>query len=171
MEVTGRGRTGRGRPGPSGVREAAPTRMAGVRERLFKVGVTVALLAAGVLLYLAATTSRDEEAPVRRGAILRVFPAPNTVALRQDAIGADLAFGHSAVLSIDNRRIPEDQLDVVQGINRWSFTPGEGKEIEELAEGRHCATVEYLGPPPAGATTTSVASTAGSTYSWCFTAA
>lgn len=145
--------------------------MTAVRERLFKVGLILALVVAGGMLYLAGTTGRDEEAPVRRGAILRVFPQPNTVALRQDAIGADLAFGYTAVISIDNRRIPEDQVDIVQGINRWSFTPGDGKEFERLAEGRHCASIEYIGPPPSGATTTSVVSSSGRTYSWCFTAA
>ena len=137
-----------------------------VRERLFRVGLIVALLAAAGSLYLAFATGRDEEAPVRRGAILRVFPMPNTVALRQDAIGADLAFGYTAVISIDNRRIPEDQVDVQPGINRWSFTPGSGKEIEKLPEGRHCASIEYV-----SASTDAAATNAARSYSWCFTAA
>lgn len=140
--------------------------MAAVRERLFRAGVIVALVAAAGFLYLAFATGRDEQAPVRRGAILRVFPMPNTVALRQDAIGADLAFGYSAVISIDNRRIPEDQVDVVAGINRWSFTPGSGKEFEQLPEGRHCASIEYV-----SASADPAAANATRSYSWCFTAA
>jgi len=142
--------------------------MGGVRERLIRVGLIAAVLAAAGLIYLAFATGRDEEPPVRRGAIIRVFPKPNTVVLRQDAIGADLAFGYTAVISIDNRRIPEDQLDVVQGINRWSFTPGAGKELEKLAEGRHCASIQYASAADDASAT---ATDAVRTYSWCFTAA
>ncbi|HEX4979530.1 MAG TPA: hypothetical protein VFV35_05650 [Acidimicrobiales bacterium] len=149
-----------------------------MREWLFRALVAGLLLGAGLLLYFAFDTGREEEPAVRRGAILRVFPQPSTVALRQDAIGADLAFGYSAVLSIDDVRIPEDQVDVVAGINRWSFTPGEGKEIEELAEGRHCASIEYLTPtltsstlvPPGTATSTALPERPR-VYSWCFNAA
>jgi hypothetical protein len=136
----------------------------GVRERLIQVGLGLALAVAAVAMYLAFTTGRDETAPeVRRGGVLRVFPQPDTVALRQDAIGVDLAFGYRAALTLDRRPIPDDQLDIVEGINRVSFTPGTGKEIEQLDEGRHCATVEYFVP----------AEVSGDrdTYTWCFSAA
>ena len=135
-----------------------------MRERLIQVGLAVALVVAAVSMYLAFTTGRDETAPdVRRGGVLRVFPQPDTVALRQDAIGADLAFGYRAALTLDRRPIPDDQLDIVEGINRVSFTPGAGKEIEQLDEGRHCATLEYF-----------VAAEENGdrdTHTWCFTAA
>lgn len=131
-----------------------------MRRSLYGVAVIVAFLA----LFLAFDRGREEEPPVVRGPVLRVFPEPGTVALRQDAIGVDLAFGYDAVIAIDSRTIPADQLDRVSGINRVSFTPGDGKEIEVLDEGRHCASVRYYsaGDQPEDAS---------QPYSWCFTAA
>ena len=131
-----------------------------MRRSVYGVVVIVALLA----LFLAFDRGREAEPPVVRGPVLRVFPEPGTVALRQDAIGVDLAFGYDAVIKIDARVIPDDQLDRVTGINRVSFTPGEGKEIETLDEGRHCASVRYYN---AGDTPED----ASQPYSWCFTAA
>ena len=131
---------------------------------LIRASLGLALVVAGVSLYLAFDRGNTEQPVVRQGAILRVFPQPDTVAVRQDAIGVELSFGYRATMSIDGRYIPDDQLDIVQGINRVSFTPGTGKEFEQLDEGRHCATVNYFQGPaqePAGARP----------YTWCFTVA
>ena len=131
-----------------------------VRRSLYGFAVIVAFFS----LFLAFDQGREEEPPVVRGPVLRAFPERNSVALRQEAIGVELAFGYDATLQIDSRPIPDDQLDRVSGINRISFTPGEGKEIERLSEGRHCASVRYFGAgaPP---------DTPSRLYSWCFTAA
>ena len=168
--------------------------MSTVRDVLVKAAIGVALAVAAVSMYLAFDTGRDEEPVVRRGAILRVFPEAGTVALRQEAIGVELAFGYRASLRIDRRVIPDDQLDVVAGINRVSFTPGPDKEIEQLDEGRHCVVVEYAmttsattadntpgarstttasPQPPAASAVEPVTATTGrpESYSWCFTAA
>ena len=134
-----------------------------MRERLIRASLVLALIVAAGALYLAFTTGRDEEAPVRQGAVLRVFPRPETVALRQDAIGADLAFGYVATITVDARVIPDDQLDIVEGINRVSFTPGPEKEIEQLDEGQHCATISYRESQDP--------ESAARSYRWCFTAA
>ncbi|HEX7166635.1 MAG TPA: hypothetical protein VF230_06620 [Acidimicrobiales bacterium] len=138
-----------------------------MRPLLFRIVSGVALVVAALAMFLAFDRGRDEEPPVRRGAIVRVFPQPNTVALRQDAVGVELAFGYTGSITIDRRVIPDDQLDVVPGINRVSFTPGDGKEIEELDEGRHCATVEYRSASPDA---TPGAATPRD-YTWCFVAA
>ena len=130
-----------------------------LRRSLYGVAVIVACFS----LFLAFDRGRDEAPPVVRGPVLRVFPEPGTVALRQDAIGADLAFGYDAAIEVDTRPIPDDQLDHVTGINRLSFTPGEGKEIERLAEGRHCVALRYF--------TAGQQPEQGKPYSWCFTAA
>ncbi|HVM08020.1 MAG TPA: hypothetical protein VM345_06145 [Acidimicrobiales bacterium] len=135
-----------------------------MRARLFQFGILAALAAAAFLMYLAFDTGRDEEPVVRRDGIVRVFPQPNTVVLRQEPIGVELAFGYTAVIYIDRTRIPEDQVDVQAGINRFSFTPGQGKEISRLDEGRHCARIEY-------SSTSTEGTSAVRTYSWCFNAA
>lgn len=127
----------------------------------------LALVVAAALLYFAFDAGAPPEPPVRRGAVLRVFPEPGAVALRQDAIGVELAFGYNGSLTIDRRPIPDDQLDVVEGINRVSFTPGDGKDIEQLDEGRHCAEITYVAIPTEDATDT----TPSAPYSWCFIAA
>ena len=127
--------------------------------------VTGALLAfAAWLLVFSFATSEDEPVPdARDRTIRRVFPDDGTVAIRQDAIGVELAFGYSAVLQIDRTEIPDDQIDQISGINRLSFTPGEGKEITALSPGRHCATTLYW---PSGRSREDARR-----YSWCFTAA
>lgn len=141
--------------------------MAAVKAWVRRGVVGAAVLVAGVLLF---TTFQGDQPgdQVVRGAVLDVFPERGTVALRQGAIGVDLAFGYTATLSIDSVSIPDDQLDTLAGINRVSFSPGPGKEIESLAEGRHCATVTY------SATDAAEASARGSNmqpFTWCFTAA
>ena len=128
------------------------------------LAVSALLGLAAFLLYLGVESQADEEVPVTRTGITRVFPQPGTVAVRQGAIGAELSFGYSARLTIDQRIIPDDQIDRIGGINRISFTPGAGKEIEALDEGRHCASLTYW-------RTAEGVESAGRPYSWCFTAA
>lgn len=119
---------------------------------------------AAFLLYLGVDAQAEEEEPVRRAGIVRVFPAAGTVALRQDAIGAELGFDYTGRLTIDRRVIPDDQIDAIAGINRLSFTPGAGKEIESLDEGRHCASLLFW-------RTADGEESAGQPFTWCFTAA
>ena len=127
--------------------------------------VVIGLLGlAAFLVYVGVDAQAEEEPPVRRAGLTRVFPAPGTVALRQDAIGAELGFDYTGRLSIDRRVIPDDQIDKIAGINRLSFTPGAGKEIESLDEGRHCVSLTYwrVADGEEGA---------GRPYTWCFTSA
>lgn len=128
--------------------------------------VTISLVGLAMfLLYVGVQSQGEVEEPVRRTGLVLVFPEPNSVALRQAAVGAEIGFEYSGRLAIDRRDIPDDQLERIDvGRNRISFVPGEGKEIASLAEGRHCASLTYwrtdLGPE-----------SAGRPYIWCFTAA
>lgn len=128
------------------------------------LSVSAALGLAAFLLYAGLQARGEQEPPVRRAGLSEVFPAPGTVALRQAAVGADLAFGYAGRLTIDRRNIPDDQIDHIAGINRISFTPGAGKEIETLDEGRHCASLTYW-------RTSGGPESAGRPFTWCFTAA
>ena len=137
----------------------------GVSKRWLRpVLVTVLLGLSAFLLYVGVEAQTEEEPEVRRAGVSRVFPEPGVVALRQDAIGAELDFGYSGRLRIDRRDIPDDQIDAIAGINRISFTPGPEKEIESLDEGRHCVSLIYW-------KTTDGEEGAGRPYTWCFTAA
>ena len=126
--------------------------------------VTGMLGVAAFLLYVGVQAQTEEEPEVRRAGVVRVFPEPGVVALRQDAIGAELDFGYSGRLRVDRRDIPDDQIDAIAGINRLSFTPGAAKEIESLDEGRHCVSLIYW-------RTSDGEESAGRPYTWCFTAA
>ena len=126
--------------------------------------VTALLGFSAFLLYVGAQAQTDEEPEVRRAGIVRVFPSPGVVALRQDAIGAELDFGYSGRLQVDKRDIPDDQIDAIAGINRLSFTPGPGKEIESLDEGQHVVTLIFW-------RTADGDGEDSERYSWRFTAA
>ncbi|MEA3077208.1 MAG: hypothetical protein QOF60_2116 [Actinomycetota bacterium] len=123
-----------------------------------------ALGLAAFILYFSLMAKADDPAPVHIAGIVRVFPPPGTADFRrQDAFGAELEFGWEGRLEVDRRVIPDDQLDRIPGINRLSFTPGPGKDIERLDGGRHCVDLYYwqtaLGPD-----------SVGPPRSWCFTA-
>lgn len=135
-----------------------------VRRWLRPLGILGALGVAAFLLVIGGQSRTEERVPVRRVGLVRVFPEPGTVAVRQGSVGAELSFGYEGRLSIDATVIPDDQLDIIPGINRLSFTPGEGKEIAALAEGRHCASVTFW-------TTDAGPDSAGTPFTWCFTAA
>jgi hypothetical protein len=128
------------------------------------VVITVLLGVAAFLLYEGARSKTDVKPPVKRTGVSQVFPEPSAVSVRQDAIGADLEFGWTGRLRIDNRDIPDDQVDRLAGINRMSFTPGPGKEIETLDEGRHCVSLVYW-------KSSETEDQALRPYIWCFTAA
>lgn len=93
--------------------------------------------------------------------IVRVFPAEGAVTLSQDAIGYELAPGYRGTLRINTVEIPEDQVAFTDGINRISYTPGEGTETGRLIEGRHCAAAIYW-PVAEGRAGVLPA------YQWCF---
>ena len=119
---------------------------------------------AAFLLYVGVQAQAEETPEVRRAGVTRVFPTPGVVALRQDAIGAELEFGYSGRLQVDGRDIPDDQIDAIAGINRLSFTPGAGKEIETLDEGQHVVTLIFW-------RTADGDGEDSERYSWRFTAA
>lgn len=138
--------------------------MGSVRRWLSPLLVFAGLGVAAFLLMVGFQSKAEEPVPVRRVGLVRVFPEPETVAVRQGSVGAELSFGYEGRLTIDRVDIPDDQLDRIAGINRISFTPGAEKEIADLAEGRHCASVTFW-------TTAGGPDSAGRPFTWCFTAA
>jgi len=106
--------------------------------------VITALLAFAVgLLAWAAQFTGDPDEPGRGridSAVEEVVPGNGDAALRQSEIGVDLVPGWTAVLAVDGREIPEDQLRRNEPLNQVFFMPGQGQEIEELDPGPHVAT-------------------------------
>jgi hypothetical protein len=105
----------------------------------------------------------DPSAPVRDKAIVAVSPDVGNTEPRQTTVFAELASDYEGALSINNREIPDDQVDRLQtGNNRLAFTPGPDKEFSALPAGRTCARVDFW---PAGQTREA----ASRSYVWCFT--
>ena len=109
-----------------------------------RVVITALLLFAVGLLWWATTQDADQSLEPREGridsAVEQVVPGDGDAALRQGQIGVDLETGWTAVLAVDGREIPEDQLRRNDPLNQVFFTPGEGQEIEELDPGPHLAS-------------------------------
>ena len=124
--------------------------------------VLVALLAvAGGSLYLAATLHDDSlTAGARSGVVRSLSPQPRSIQVRQTEVQAELDNTYIGELVINGTTIPDDQLAVIQGLNRISYTPGSGREIEALPAGNNCAVVRFR----------PVAGTNGQpgSYRWCF---
>ena len=108
-----------------------------------RVVITALLLFAVGLLFWAAQFTGDPDPPaagVIDSAVEQVVPGNGDAALRQGQIGIDLEPGWTAVLAVDGREIPEDQLRRNDPESQLFFTPGDGRVIESLAPGPHTAT-------------------------------
>lgn len=144
----------------------------GLRQLVTTLLVLGALAAFVWAFSIADTTP---EVHTSTSAVERFLPVENSVVeLRQTQVGVDLAPGWLADLSIDDTPIPADQLNCfniqsceskapggVDPQNTFFFVPGEGKVIETLAPGAHCATAA-LNPVEA------TANTSPHTVTWCF---
>jgi hypothetical protein len=69
------------------------------------------------------------------GAVEHLVPAPGSQTVRQAEIGIDLVPEWTALLVVNGLEIPEDQLRRVDAQNQVFFTPGPGKDIEQLGAG------------------------------------
>lgn len=157
-----------------------PSRLAGLFTK--RRVVSSLLLAVATALLVAGLWESEDQGTVtvqrRPAAVLRVFPAEGTAALRQEPIGAQLADPFTGEVEVDGRTIPADQMERppvatagenapaprgLSGLNQVSFTPGEGKEIESLRPGAHTARILYW--PKVGGTREQAQA-----YSWSFTA-
>ena len=121
------------------------------------------LLASALVGLVYAFTLHEETPPVvyTNSAIRAVYPDPGALLNRQTTVFVELQPGYAVrALTVNGRSIGTDDLDVITGLNRYSYTPGEGKLIEQFDEGRNCALAEF----------TDTASPGGAlqTYEWCF---
>jgi len=136
---------------------ARPPRLFTVRRVVSAVLLTVAFVG-----MVAAFMMHDDTANprLRPRAVGTVSPEPDSLQLRQTEIFVELDPLYSATLAINGTTVPDDQLDVIKGLNRYSFTPGKGKEIDELPPGRNCAVVTFDQAASPGADPGS--------FRWCF---
>ncbi len=95
-------------------------------------------------------------------AVISLFPTSDAQALRQTAVGAELAQGYDGRLTVNGVEIPEEQMDGARdpstvdpadlaknGLrpnnrNHVFFKPGPGKVVEELQQGTVTITLRYF---------------------------
>ena len=117
-----------------------PARLFTVRRVVSSVLIAVALGGLVVAFIMHDETPNPRLRPAAVGA---VSPEPDSLQLRQIEIFAELDPLYRGTLSVNGTIIPDDQLNVIEGLNRYSFTPGDGLEIDELPPGRNCAVVDF----------------------------
>jgi hypothetical protein len=125
--------------------------------------VVSVLLAAAAVGTVYAFTLHEEPEPLRfaNPAVRTVYPKPGERVLRQTTVFVELAAGHDVRdIVIQGTAVQRRDLEVIPGLNRFGYTPGEGKVIEELEPERTCPTVEFVD--------TSVADSPLQSFSWCF---
>jgi hypothetical protein len=133
------------------------------RRLLVRRLVILALLAACAVGFVAAFTMHKETPPVRFAdrAIRTVYPPQGEYVARQSTIFIELdAASQGTIASINGHAIPEDQIDEITGLNRFSYTAGPGKEFTRFDPGRNCAVARIW---PRGGTIE-----AGHDYQWCY---
>ncbi len=135
---------------------AAPADMGRRPALTLRQVVTTGIVVAALAGFVWAFTLGDTSPAVRTSisVVERFMPAEDSaIELRQTQVGVDLAPGWTAALRIDNTPIPDDQLNCfaiqacetkpaggVDPQNIFFYVPGEGKVLDELAPGSHCAT-------------------------------
>lgn len=128
---------------------------------LRRVVFAALLILAGFSLYLAGTLHDDSPTAGARSRVVKtVSPRPGSIQPRQTEIMVELDTGYVGDLSVNGSTIPDDQLNVIQGLNRITYTPRPGREVESLPAGVNCAVVRFrplaASPGQAGS------------YRWCF---
>ena len=128
----------------------------------FRRVVSSVLLAGALAGFVVAFVMHEEdpELAAKPRQVTAVSPEPGTLQLRQTEIFVELDPSYKGSLSINGTLIPDDQLDVIGGLNRISFTPGKGKELRSLPPGRNCSEVTFEPAVGAGAD--------AGRYRWCF---
>jgi hypothetical protein len=102
-------------------------------------------------------------------AVVSTEPVPGAQALRQERVGVTLTAGFTLAqstasgLSINRTGIPQDQIEVEPGLNKYFYYPAPGKEVAALPPGRNCATamIRRVTDP----------TDTGHPFSWCFNSA
>jgi hypothetical protein len=103
-----------------------------------RIVIALGLIVAVGLLYVAGRNGNTDPDPIdTEDFVEAVIPGNGSPAvLRQAEIGIDLAPGWTGELTINGVYIPDDQIRRNDPLNQLFFSPGEGKEIEQLRAGR-----------------------------------
>ena len=117
-----------------------------------RILTTVVVFACIALLVVAAQHTRrgDEEDPSTvtgvqgDSAVQLTAPASESSVLNQAQVLIDLNVNYDATMSIQGVAIPDNQLQKTPATGVIAFTPGPGKALEKLPQGRVCATANVF---------------------------
>lgn len=137
-----------------------------ITPRRIVISVLLAICLVGIPFGF--SLGRSDTAPIvyKDPAVRSLTPQPGDLALRQARIGVTLATPFTLAeastdgMSIDGIGIPEDQLEIIPGLNQYFFTPGAGKDVSSLPPGRNCVQIlikRVIDPTDPGRS-----------FSWCF---
>jgi hypothetical protein len=120
-------------------------RYAGLPERtrtvVRRVAITFLVLACIGALVVAANHTKTGDQTIAEsgsGIVEQLIPTPNSNVLQQAQVGIDLVSGWTGVLLINGREIPEDQLTRRPELYQVLYLPEDGKDIEQLPQGKVC---------------------------------
>ena len=139
-----------------------------ITVRRLVISVILAAAAAGLVFGFSLSRSQSTTPLYRDPAVAELFPRPGDQVLRQDRVGVTLkpdftlAQDNSPGFLIGQTGIPDDQLEVIPGLNQYFFTPASGKEVAQLPAGRVCASLHIK---PVGSSDSQSHS-----FTWCFNA-
>jgi hypothetical protein len=137
-----------------------------ITTRRIIISLLLAACAAGLIYGASIGRTADKPVVYTDAAIKALSPQPGDLALRQTAIVATLAAPYTLAeassdgMLINGQGIPQDQIEVNQSLNTYSYTPGPGKDVTSLPPGRNC--VQLVIKQAADLTDT------GHNFSWCF---
>ena len=133
-----------------------------------RIVISVILAGAVAVLVFGFTLVRptDQAVVYTDPAVKVLYPKPGDLVLRETRVGVTLgqdftlAYATTNGMAINKIGIPQDQLDVIAGLNQYFFYPAPGKEISELPVGRVCVDlrIRRVVDP----------NDAGRQFSWCF---
>lgn len=103
----------------------------------------IILLAVNVAIWGGRSQTNGPAAVQRPVAIVDLQPEENLGTLPQGPVGAQLRPEFTGQLTIDHDTIPADQISGDPNLSQFFFEPGPGKDMRELAKGRHSAAIEW----------------------------
>jgi hypothetical protein len=140
--------------------------MAGAMPTAVRRSIIAALLLiAGAAAFMITRLPQGRDQP-SSGIVRAISPGENEKIPQQGQIKIDLMAGWAGRLQVDQRTIPDNQLNrsedpTVASHQQLLFQPGPGKALEYFPAGQNCATLTYwqLRTGPAQSFT----------KDWCFT--
>ena len=102
-----------------------------------------ALIVVNVAIWGARAQQNGPPTGNRPDEVLDVTPAEADHVIPQNSVGYRLKTDFVGQLVLNDRLIPDDQVEGDPGLNIVTFEPGPGKEFRELPKGANNATVQY----------------------------